>query len=716
MREYKNKLEVEDSYREIFEEAILCMKLREVAELFYQGADKFAFKLWNDISDDYVTIQNRISAADKSVGDNLLSLGLKFRDNARDNKYIAALIESDIIPAIHEHLKNFTSIDIEDNGFRLQGTPSGFLTLYDEQNGFYCHSPYDPMHEAMICAENYRTENASEFRIFGCDLGYLPYQIWLKTRGLIDIYIYEYGTQTVEYAYMFGPLGLIDPDILHIYIYDDLCELGGEFIVYSNYGNRETYVSDSFMCLMDRLHSENPKGLSVKDGILHYNTLSGYKSEIRINSVYNLRLMKGYYTDLDFSEYPAEWIVVAAGPSLNDNIDFIRESVGKRTIVAVNRCIERLDAEGIRPDLFIAVDSTDRIVPHIEGHEAFTENIPIIVSPDTNAEFMKKYRGPVYLNANTQNVQVLNVAAEKNIPIWNASGTVASYALEAAYEMGASKIYLVGVDLGYPGGNIYASDVRESSDPKVKEGETARSNDGGKVLTRMDFLYFAEQLESQIKARPNVEVWNRSEHGMYISGTRIGAWWEEGLPKEEDVLDWLKRLKDETMLTWQEKYFMLRQLTDRRGDKLTDNDSTMCVTVYEKILEELVSDPNFHEVHLSRGKGLSVLIFTDIGELDTIHGAAPGLIVDSNERLSGKRVFFKDGLSKEPSDTLSERDTICIKGREYPFYQLPDIMPDLDFYTEVLRFLSKQSGGVSIRCDDKYSLLYGLCQISYNIN
>ena len=87
------------------------------------------------------------------------------------------------------------------------------------------------------------------------------------------------------------------------------------------------------------------------------------------NSLQNLQQI-GFGSDISgfremFKDHP--FILVGAGPSLDDSLDFLRAIQGKAIIGVVNSAYRALHNAGITPDLTVAVDPKEGDVSRIQG-------------------------------------------------------------------------------------------------------------------------------------------------------------------------------------------------------------------------------------------------------------------------------------------------------------------------------------------------------------
>ena len=87
--------------------------------------------------------------------------------------------------------------------------------------------------------------------------------------------------------------------------------------------------------------------------------------------------------------------------------------------------------------------------------------------------------------------------------------------MEAALRLGAGKIYLIGLDLAYPGGAAH-----ELSQVK-RNRITVKDVNGKDVETVPTFITFKKIIEKKIADNSNIIFYNLSKQGAFINGTCI---------------------------------------------------------------------------------------------------------------------------------------------------------------------------------------------------
>ena len=695
---------MEDSYREIFEEAMICENLREIAELYAITDKHSVIKLWNETTDRIVSLCNKISAEERELATTIMNAATLVRESFDNDGYIQYILQMQLIPGMMRYLERYGSIDVDDGYWSICGTPSGFVSLKCLENEMYLHSAYDPMNEAYLLAKNLYETGKRDFWFFGCGLGYLPYQMWKISGGSVRVHICEYKSEMIEYAGLFGPLDLIDKDMLDIRLFPDFASLVNEYTsLISGEHKYDAFPSGYFQSMVQREYGDR-----MDSWFAVYRTAIVSRQIWSINKSFNSEAVRQTHLDIPSDMLRSEWLVVAAGPSFDENIDFLKESAGKRTVIAVSTVIPRLEREGIRPDLLIVCDPYDSIYPHIKGHEEFTEGIPLIAHAQTYWKFIKSYRGPVYLMAQAGDEPDSGV----EYPVWNSGGTVTSMAIEAACLMGAERVYVMGMDLAYPGGTRYSKGMNNQDDPETEALPLARSNDGSMVYSAVNFLLYSDQIREQVQYHSDIEIWNLSGHGLYIPLMRTGKWWEEG--PGEDRLSWIDNISRDEFLNWREKYYLLRQLIDTPGVELTDEENEKARSLVLGLADEMITEIGLPtEKCLKRGNNIEVIIasstdedsrFSAFGYLEkhSMAGKA-ALIINTRERLSGEKVYLKGAAARSRTPALPANGTITHRGQQYAYFQIADKITSDDQYREIAGILAGQNG-INIHVVDKFSL------------
>lgn len=682
---------------------------------------------WNEAEKHLDTIISDLNGTDTNI-DELLRAGIERVQNSYGDRHLfSALIDTELIPVVSQYLENFIGINVSDGDWTLESAMTGFLTLKDKA-GKYVHSPVDPMWESFLYVNNIYDPRIVRYNILGGGLGYLAYQLWQISEGEAEIYVYEPDPNIGAYADLYGVLSLIDSEKVHYITGDDADDIMMQFsedIPGIKIVRTVSYWDDS--------KYTGPYSDDIRTRLSNEETFRAFELKWRSNFSRNIKYENFPISDLNSENFADEWLVVGSGPSLNDNESFIKDSVGKRTICVVNSAFRWFCRHDIKPDLCVACDPKDGLKSHIEGIEEESKNVPLIADIVTSNSFVELYKGRKHYIYSQSSAFVAEETGVKE-DIWTFGGTVTSMALEAALRMGAKKVYLIGADLGYPGGDTFASGVSHEAEKCEVSEDTVISVDEKIIPTTFIFLDYKNAIEKQIDDNPEVEVINRSAHGAYISGAYCNKWWEN-LPDTNDFSDYqrfLDNLKtDSPILGWNKKYYIFRQIIGRieaSGMILSDTEKSVVSETYRSIYEDFKKELDYKVTLGVKVISNLTYIVTDeyTGDKNSVTRRVIDsakaeskkkhniLIVNTGERFGGKKVAIHDFFEQRYRTDLEFSDKIYYENNVFPFFQLPKGMPDIRHYRAFLESMSQSVPGKIIKISE-YSLFADMCSELLNI-
>ncbi len=503
---------MEDFIQEIYNDANIIEELKEYISLTYAGRSRDARSVYDHAVGQLEQLLLRIAPTDAYRANKLQDSALTVKEAFDDYSHATGLVQSELLPKLYEHISNYTGIEVNSGKYLLKSSNTGFLTVRDNEYNCFLHDIYDPMWQAYQIVKSEFRPQTDCFLVFGCGLGYLPYQIWHQSEGAVKIYVFEEDETILDYALRYGVLSLIPDNLIEI-VHNNKEILAKSYIDMINTMDLHDsyYISPWKKSIYE--HCINGELNRIT---LNRNLYSEMKDRSLVNLYKNKQISGIRFEDIaDRFQYD-EWIVVSAGPSFDDNISFLKKH--DKGIIAVNTVLRRLSKEEIIPDIAVAADQYVQMADHITGLEYYTSKIALIADRLTNWQYINRFRGPICFvstNANT-------VASEAYLidePSWDVNGTVACLAIEAAVRLGAKKIYLVGQDLAYPDGRKYAKGMPHEEANDAKWTMQVPSTDGKMVYTCEAFNWFRKSIEYQISKYPDVVFINLSQHGAYIKGT-----------------------------------------------------------------------------------------------------------------------------------------------------------------------------------------------------
>lgn len=250
----------------------------------------------------------------------------------------------------------------------------------------------------------------------------------------------------------------------------------------------------------------------------------------------------------EMEDIPA--ILVAAGPSLDKNVEDLKKARGKAFLMVVDTALNTVLEHEIIPDLTISIDSRK---PLNLFKNAEFKKIPIALSMNSNKEIVKKNHARHFYEVDEQSylTRIIEKLGKDTIQL-SSGGSVANNALSLLYEMGFRTIILVGQDLAYPGGVEHAEAAYGKGNDKIdtnkKKYIEVEDNFGNRVMTEANMNIYRKWIENYITAYDELKVINATEGGAKIAGT-------EFISLSEAIGQYCKKDFDAKQLLDTEPYF-----------------------------------------------------------------------------------------------------------------------------------------------------------------
>lgn len=329
------------------------------------------------------------------------------------------------------------------------------------------------------------------------------------------------------------------------------------------------------------------------DQRVNYNTAMAFSKVTSINTLCNAKyLCTGYKTIQLFGAIPQDvtGIVVAAGPSLNKNIQELKNAKGKSFIIAVDTALKPLLNAGIVPDMFFIVDGKK---PMDLIKKDGVEKIPMVTALNANPEILNYHRGmKIFFDESYRFAEKIIMKSGLRWGEVDTGGSVATNAFSLLYKIGLKTIILVGQDLALTGNKTHADGTFEEKMPEIdtKNNEWVEGNYEEKVPTRTDLKVFLNWYESTIRLYKgyvkDLRVINATEGGAKIEGTEVMTLKdaiEENCRKDVDIekcLEQIPPMLNEEAQIWAQKYLAaipdqfkkLKQEAQKLGEKYRDVD------------------------------------------------------------------------------------------------------------------------------------------------
>ena len=345
-----------------------------------------------------------------------------------------------------------------------------------------------------------------------------------------NLEIFRLSLFTVDYTILAENDGVI------FSIMDDTNNLEKKIMRFLNIGNLENYilkfsttninVGEYIDTILKTLATLDPTTYDYNRRMyVHLNRSTKY-----IKNNYKFLLFNKLKNDFNFfRNIPV--LYIAAGPSLDDNIEWIKKNQNKFFIVTIGAAYKKLLANNIRIDLITTLDEST-ILEVMQFDDESVSKISkdtIILSGDmTNERVLKKF--------NQENLFLFELYKPIHKNNISFSGySIGEVTLDILLHLNSKNIYLVGLDLALnqETGESHAKGSDSITSSLKLDEEQSRdtfSHSDSLIQTKgnhSDFvfttpLFFASicSVNDKLINKPkDVNVYNMSSHGAYFSNT-----------------------------------------------------------------------------------------------------------------------------------------------------------------------------------------------------
>lgn len=434
-------------------------------------------------------------------------------------------------PQLYSELENHTPNGNAQDIPAQSGHPS--LIINSDGEPSILHSPENPVAEASSLIQGMAFYGEDLTILMGPGLGYLPLAILSRMHPEHLLFIIEADLEIMFKSFQLQDLTrLFSNERVHLFHTDQIQQLwdaldkeqlrilGGHVkkLIYPPafklnqdvYGTVEEKIENWVVAAQDNYHTLNKSGELAEKSIL--GNLLSLPDSAPLDPLGHL-----------VKDIPA--LVVAAGPSLDKNIQQIKSYQDRLMIISVDSALRPLLKADIRPDILVAVDPAqvsarkyEKIAPEL------LQKIPIVYSPCVLPAIPPLFHGPKFI------FNVHHLLCKWALSLWhpvihlpNAS-TVSHYAFYLARLMGASPILFAGLDLAFTGNRDHASDCAQlwkiEDNPDDNYFEYVQDVFGEIVPTHKVFIHMQTVFEKEIAQTETLCI-DATEGGAYIKGTTV---------------------------------------------------------------------------------------------------------------------------------------------------------------------------------------------------
>jgi hypothetical protein len=240
--------------------------------------------------------------------------------------------------------------------------------------------------------------------------------------------------------------------------------------------------------------------------------------------------MKGEFPDIPF-------VLVGAGPSLDESIDFLKSVQDKAIIITSNSPYRKLINSGIRPHMVVTADP---MPPTLAGFQNINlDDIPLVCPFSAYPEIVRRFSGRIFSWCTYNPIVDLlksHMGLEPGTNIME-QGTVSGCVLDLSRLFGCRKVLFVGQDMSVRDDGLYYTEDSSYADTgahysRSTLGQRLAGNTQDKVLVEQRLFVYLKTFEQFIaKKQPSVEYRNLARTGVKINGAPYFDY--------DQALDWI---------------------------------------------------------------------------------------------------------------------------------------------------------------------------------
>lgn len=397
--------------------------------------------------------------------------------------------------------------------YMVEPTSSGLLTLQvtDTTGAYYFHSNNNPVLEGKMFAEQYYSIDSDSYIVFGLGLGY-HIKALLDLDDGITIDIIEPDSNVICTAAYWTDLSWIyDNPRVHL-IYDPdytkllkLLDVDSHLVIH-NPSLRHVGKPAIKMQLEKFFISDSGK--------------RNLKIQFQNNYRDNVKNCTRYIDEVKEQFEGKNAIIVAAGPSLNKNVEMLRNKPDNTVVVAVGTVFTKLVAMNILPDYVVFLDAQPRLYQQIRGIENC--KVPIICASTACKTIAQKYDGEKFLICQHGYDRAEEYVKDKGYQMYKTGGSVTTIALDMCIRLGCKEIAFIGLDLAYTGNQSHASHTADYHVSDEDDKIAVSAIGGGTVPASRLFVMYREWIERRVaEEKSNLTVIDATEGGALKKGMQV---------------------------------------------------------------------------------------------------------------------------------------------------------------------------------------------------
>lgn len=414
----------------------------------------------------------------------------------------------------------------------MQTAKDGNPVLYVSRDGnsVRLNSPYRPLQEAERWASQFSGENILvNAMLFGLGNGMFAQALLRRLQKDAKLFLCEPNLDIFHTAMQEIDMEELITDPRILLCLEDINP--GEFYDLLRENTHWTNLDTQIVChhtgydvLFPEAYRDFLVSVKKTDGMAQVNkdTQAHFARKVVPNLIKNMVFLRdgrliSDYMDVIPKDVPA--IIVAAGPSLDRNIEELKRAKGRSFIIAVDTAMRHLVKHGIMPDAMVTLDA-GKPLEYMNIEEI--RDIPLFCILESRHEIMEYHTGiKIWFQGGTFLDKLFKLYGKEFLP-YQPGGSVATAAFAICAALEFDKIVFVGQDLAYQGdvthaGGAVSHVLNEEHGIKMIDGI-----DGQPVKSRHDWIIYLDWFEEAIQViKDRTKVIDATEGGAMIHGSEV---------------------------------------------------------------------------------------------------------------------------------------------------------------------------------------------------
>lgn len=383
------------------------------------------------------------------------------------------------------------------------------LAVRNGEETFCIHSTLEPTMEAKALIEGVEKSAINEYTVLGMGLGY-HVKAFLDTNAKAKVTVLEHRIESLYLAltYLDWTSYIANGKLRIVYESDELAllkhlqEIKKEAVFFLHY--------PSLRCISNSQIREK-----LEDFFVTVSSMREQKHYLEENFAYLQRQGLEECSKLRTYFQGKKVVIVAGGPSVDDEIESIKKYREEITVFAVGTIVRKLLANEICPDVIVITDPQETMYKQVKDLDL--AKTPLILLSTASKSVLEYYNGPVFLAYQDGYDMAEKVAAENGYTLFQTGGSVTTTALDISIQFGADEIILVGADLAFTNNLSHAKGVGRVIEDNAGLREVL-SVTGGVVYTSKNLDIYRKWIERRIEGLRTPVIYNTSR-GARIAGT-----------------------------------------------------------------------------------------------------------------------------------------------------------------------------------------------------